>query len=98
MDDLFQDKQVKKIHIRIQQNGRRNVTTVQGLDQDLDLHRILKALKKAFNCNGSIDTHEQFGEILQLQGDQRETVVEWLLAQEILTKEEVAERVVIHGA
>ena len=98
MDDLFQDKQVKKIHIRIQQNGRRNVTTVQGLDQDLDLHRILKALKKAFNCNGSIDTHEQFGEILQLQGDQRETVVEWLLVQEILTKEEVAERVVIHGA
>ena len=98
MEDLFQSKAVQKIHVRIQQNGRRNVTTVQGLDDDLDLHRILKALKKTFNCNGSIDKHEQFGEILQLQGDQRETVVEWLVAQEILTKEEVVERVVVHGA
>jgi translation initiation factor 1 len=94
----FQSKAVQKIHIRIQQAGKRKVTTVQGLDNDLDLHRILKAVKKAFNCNGSIDKHEEYGEILQLQGDQRETIVEWLLVQEILTKEEVVERVVVHGA
>jgi hypothetical protein len=29
------------------------------------------------------------GEIIQLQGDQRENVREWLLAQEVVTKQEV---------
>ena len=40
--------------VRIQQrNGRKCLTTVQGLDNDLDLKRICKAMKKAFNCNGN---------------------------------------------
>ena len=35
------------VHIRIQQrNGRKSLTTVQGLASDLDLKKILKALKK----------------------------------------------------
>lgn len=35
------------VHIRIQQrNGRKSLTTVQGLAIDLDLKKILKALKK----------------------------------------------------
>lgn len=34
------------------------MTTVQGLDDDLDLKRICKAMKKVFNCNGSIVTEK----------------------------------------
>ena len=35
------------VHLRIQQrNGRKSLTTVQGLATDLDLKKILKALKK----------------------------------------------------
>ena len=42
------------VHIRVQQrNGRKCITTVQGLNQDLDLKKILKALKKQECCNGS---------------------------------------------
>lgn len=38
-----------KIHVRIQQrNGRKCITTIQGLDADLDLGRIMKNMKK--NC------------------------------------------------
>ena len=36
------------------------------------------------------------GEIIQLQGDQRQNVKEWLLAQEVVTQQEV-DRIVIHG-
>ena len=36
------------------------------------------------------------GEIIQLQGDQRQNVKEWLLAQEVVTAQE-ADRIVIHG-
>jgi len=38
------------VHIRIQQrNGRKTLTTVQGVPAEYDLKRILKALKKVLN-------------------------------------------------
>lgn len=39
--------QDRLVHIRIQQrNGRKTLTTVQGLSQDYDLKRIAKVCKK----------------------------------------------------
>jgi translation initiation factor 1 len=88
----------KKIHLRTQQrNGKKCITTIQGLDDDLDIKRIAKAMRKQFNCNGSIDEHEQYGLIIQLQGDQRDNVIEWLIKEEILTKQEAEDRIVKHG-
>ena len=87
-----------KIHIRVQQrNGRKCITTLQGLDNDLDIKRIGKAMKKHFNCNGNLIEDPDKGDILQFQGDQRENSRDWLLAQEILTSSEAAERLVTHG-
>ena len=40
------------IHIRIQQrNGRKTLTTVQGLSQEYDLKRIVKRCKKVRNIS-----------------------------------------------
>eukprot|EP01138_Halocafeteria_seosinensis_P005673 gb/GECG01005800.1/.p1 GENE.gb/GECG01005800.1/~~gb/GECG01005800.1/.p1 ORF type:complete len:112 (+),score=15.94 gb/GECG01005800.1/:1-336(+) len=84
-----------KVHIRVQQrNGRKCITSIQGLDDDLDLKRILKYLKKRYNCNGSIIKDKELGEVIQLQGDQRQNVREFLLGEEIYDK---PERIVIHG-
>lgn len=42
--------------IRIQQrNGRKSLTTVQGLPKSFDLKKTLKIVKKEFSCNGSIE-------------------------------------------
>lgn len=95
-NDAFSAK-VQKIHVRIQRNGNRHVTTLQGLDEDLDHARIAKAMKKRFNCNGNVKEDETYGLIIQLQGDQRDACVAWLLEQEILTQSDVTERLVIHG-
>ncbi len=82
------------VHIRIQQrNGRKSLTTVAGLADDLDLKRILKAFKKTFSCNGTVIEDEEHGEILQLQGDQRKNVAAFLVDNEICGKHEVR----IHG-
>ncbi len=57
------------VHIRIQQrNGRKSLTTVAGLAIDLDLKKILKALKKTYSTNGTILTDEDDAEVIQLQG------------------------------
>ena len=65
----------------------------QGLDDDLDLKRILRAWKKNFNCNGAHLIDKEKGEIIQLQGDQRANVRDFLVDQEICR----AERIVVHG-
>ena len=83
-----------KVHIRVQQrNGRKCITTVQGLADDLDIKRICKAFKKNFQCNGAVTKDSELGEIVQLSGDQRTNVSSFLTEQEICKKAQV----VIHG-
>ncbi len=86
-----------KIHLRLQQQGRRALTIIQDLDDDLDFKRICKDMRKKFNCNGSVVKDEKMGEIIQLQGDQRDNVKDWLIKNEILSQKEATERLVVHG-
>lgn len=97
-----------KIHIRIQfRNGRKCITTIQGLDDgELDLKKIMKAMKKEFNTNGSLESSNASSagggtgedDVIQLQGDQRHSSKEWLVRNEVLSDREAEERIVIHGA
>lgn len=67
------------IHIRIQQrNGRKTLTTVQGIAEDFDKKKIVRACKKDFACNGTVVEHPEYGEVLQLQGDQRNNIYQFL--------------------
>ncbi|CAH1789995.1 unnamed protein product [Owenia fusiformis] len=67
------------IHIRIQQrNGRKTLTTVQGISSDFDLKKIVRCCKKEFACNGTVVEHPEYGEVIQLQGDQRSKIYDFL--------------------
>ena len=82
------------LDIRIQQrNGRKTLTTVQGLPKELDPKKVLKVFKKEFACNGTIVEDEDLGEVIQLQGDHRVKVGQILVEEGICTKENVQ----IHG-
>ncbi|KAJ3350699.1 translation initiation factor SUI1 [Allomyces macrogynus ATCC 38327] len=82
------------IHIRIQQrNGRKTLTTVQGLPAEIDQKKLLKAFKKDFACNGTLVQDEELGEVIQLQGDQRTKVGTFLVEEGIARKDQVK----IHG-
>lgn len=98
--DLYKQSSLSKnkYHIRVQQrNGRKCITTLDGLEEDLDLKRICKAMREAFSCNGNVIMKEEEAEgVIQLQGDQRENIKQWLLDQEIILKSEV-DRIVVHG-
>ncbi|KHO00973.1 eukaryotic translation initiation factor eIF-1 [Metarhizium album ARSEF 1941] len=111
-EDTGETKQSQNyIHIRIQQrNGRKTLTTVQGLPKKFDQRKILKVIKKKFGaykspcdplflgrpfvaildsdmltnsalpaCNGTIVNDTEMGEVIQLQGDQRKDVQEFLI-------------------
>jgi len=82
------------IHIRIQQrNGRKTLTTVQGIPTHFDFKRLLKAFKKEFACNGVLCQDDELGEVIQLQGDQRLKVQQFLCEEDICTKDKIK----IHG-
>lgn len=86
--------QQQHIHIRIQQrNGRKTLTTVQGIDSKYDLKKIIKYTKKQFACNGTVVDHSEYGEVIQYQGDQREMLSKWLIDAKICEKESIK----VHG-
>jgi len=81
------------IHIRIQQrNGRKTLTTLQGLPKEYDPKKLLKAFKKEFACNGTLVDDEELGQVIQLQGDQR------LKISTFLTQEGIPKSLIqLHG-
>lgn len=83
------------IDVRLhQRNGRKTLTTVEGLPKEFDPKKVLKAFKKDFACNGSIVQEEESGqEIIQLQGDHRQKVAQTLIEGAGLKKEDIQ----IHG-
>uniref|UniRef100_A0ACB8FE19 Eukaryotic translation initiation factor 1 n=1 Tax=Sphaerodactylus townsendi TaxID=933632 RepID=A0ACB8FE19_9SAUR len=79
-DDLLPAGTEDYIHIRIQQrNGRKTLTTVQGIADDYDKKKLVKAFKKKFACNGTVIEHPEYGEVIQLQGDQRKNICQFLV-------------------
>ncbi|KAK8483066.1 hypothetical protein V6N13_031631 [Hibiscus sabdariffa] len=82
------------VHIRIQQrNGRKSLTTVQGLKKEFSYNKILKDLKKEFCCNGTVVEDPELGQVIQLQGDQRKNVSTFLVQAGIVKKDNIK----IHG-
>tara|TARA_Y200000002_G_C22684029_1_gene665245 strand:+ start:3810 stop:4124 length:315 start_codon:yes stop_codon:yes gene_type:complete len=90
---IFEDNDnfnYQKIHIRkTQRNGRKCMTTVEGLADELDKKKITRALKRIFKCNGAIVLDEKQNEIIQLSGDQRSNIKDFLISEEIEKEEDV---------
>ncbi|EDO43611.1 predicted protein [Nematostella vectensis] len=82
------------IHVRIQQrNGRKTLTTIQGISDEYDKKKLVKAFKKQFACNGTVVDHPEYGECIQLQGDQRAHAQEFLLQIDLAKKDQIK----VHG-
>ena len=88
-----------EIHIKIQQrNGRKCITFVEGLIgvEKIDKHKdkfmeeMSKKFRKTFNCAATLKKPEN---IIQLQGDQRYKIKDYLVNQKIVN----ADKIKIHG-
>ena len=96
-EDLFNLKEetIHYVHLRIQQrNKRQNITTVEGIPDKYDLKRILKVCKKEFACNGCTVNDPTYGEIIQLQGDQRDNMFKFICAVGLVPETHIK----IHGS
>ena len=84
------------INIRLQQrNGRKTLTTVEGLPGYFDrekLDKFAKVCKKTFSCGASYISKGEFVDVLQLQGDHRDELKALLMEAGIK-----AENLKVHG-
>jgi len=93
VDNTF-DQVVSLCHIRVQQRKKRKyITIIESLPDDLDLKRVLKALKKTLQCNGHLREDKDGLTVICLQGDQREKSKDFLIKYNIFTNEEIK----VHG-
>ena len=76
-----------------QRTTRKCLTLVQGLPEDLDLKKILRSFKKAWCCNGTTVEHDEWGTIIQLQGDHRRDIMKFLMEEGIAYKDNIK----VHG-
>lgn len=82
------------VHIRVQQrNGKKCLTSVQGLKKNEGIEQILKYLRKELCCNGNVVEDKELGNVIQLQGDHRKNVSRFLVEARITKKEQIK----IHG-
>ena len=84
------------VHLRVQQrNGKKMITTVEGLADYIEkdkMEKLKRYFMKQAHCSATIIHDEEFGPIIQLQGDHR------MLVREILLKENITKRIEVHGA
>lgn len=92
MEEFFRDvPRLPRINIRVQQrNGKKSITSIEGLPFDLDLKKLLRHLRKHLATNGTVIIYER---IIQLQGDKREETARFLIDHNICSKDDIW----IHG-
>ncbi len=87
-------KLLDSVHIRIQQrNGKKVITVIQGLDAKIPRKELIRKFKTMYACGGHIATDEEFGEVIQLTGDQRIKVRDYLVDNGLVESDKVE----IHG-
>ena len=63
------------------------------MPEDLDCKKIERSFKKAWCCNGTVVEHDEWGTIIQLQGDHRRDIFKFLIDEGIAIKDQIK----VHG-
>lgn len=83
------EQEFSQVHLRVRKrNNRKYWTTIEGLDENINVKKLIKNLKKELSCNGSIKD-----EIITFQGDKRQEIKDILIREEIVDEKHI----VVHG-
>ena len=93
-EDTKVERRSNMVHIQFQQRTTRKcISIIQGLPEDLDFKKLVRHFKKTWNCNGAVIQSDEWGQVIQVQGDIRKAVAKFLIEEGIARKEEIK----IHG-
>lgn len=72
-----------------QRTVRKCYTLVHSIPEDIDLQLVLKEWKNKYNCAGAVKKEKDGQEYIELFGDHREDVKEFLIYEGIGTKDNI---------
>jgi len=71
-------------------NNRKFYTDIKGINEKYNYDKILKEMKKKFSCNGSVKiSKENNKNYIQLNGDQKENIFNFLIEENISTIDKI---------
>lgn len=83
MSNIIYSDQQENISIYIKQGSKKLITYIIGIPETVDHLKITKTLKKLYNCNGVFIDDDEDGLIIQLIGDHRKNVFDFLIKEGI---------------
>ena len=86
-DDIFNKNNIT-IHTKMR-TGKKIMTMIYGFGIEYDTVKILKHFQKSFHCTGNILNDEKFGEVIQLTGNHKSKIVEFLTNEGIATNDTI---------
>jgi translation initiation factor 1 len=96
-DPFAQNNADTVVHLRCQKrNGRKSITTIQGLVEHMDadkLKKFLSILQKQLSTGGAIVNDKEYGQIIQVNGDHRTRIRTLLVQEELVPNEQIK----LHG-
>lgn len=88
---------LSQVHIRIVQRGKKCLTFIEGLADDLDLNKIAKYIRKQFDTGSAVVFNKKTeAYYIQISGDHREAAKAFLIKYKIW--EEPDPPIQMHGA
>lgn len=92
LDQFDEQRNIIHLHIR-QRTGKKKITAIQGFQKDYDLKKILQTLKKDLCCGGLIESSDDSGETIIVNGDQRDKIIDFLVKHKFADKKDIR----VHG-
>lgn len=78
------------VDIRITQRTKwKRFTVCEGLPAELNFNRVVRALKKTYSCNVYALTTRRHGTIIQMQGNHKDNLIDFLTETGICASENI---------
>ena len=85
--ELFPQKEIT-ISVN-QRNGKKCKTNIYGWGEEYDLPKICSHFKKTYKCSGAVVENKDYGSVIELTGDNKKNVYEFLINEGICCKENI---------
>lgn len=88
--EFEEELNVTKVVVQVQKrNSKQCYTLISDLAPDLDLKKISSYLQKTLKCGGNVIKDADGSKIIRLTGDQKKSVIDFLIDQEIYKEEDI---------
>ena len=85
--ELFPEKEIT-ISVN-QRNGKKCKTNIYGWGEEYDLPKICSYFKKTYKCSGAVVENKDYGLVIELTGDNKKNVYDFLINECICCKENI---------